>query len=135
MYGNRRVRSCAERRQTASTSGSSTVGGVPSTSDTPPAWRRITGEKAPNSIHRISSSGVGCSTPFSDGNVKNPPMSEPHRLTPDSPIPRPLYTADCSPSKPHEVVGSPPHTTCDERIAPVHPDRLKRTSGRGAEPT
>ena len=30
------------------------------------------------------------------------------------------------------MVGSPPHTIDDSLIAPVHPERLNRSSGRGA---
>ena len=44
----------------------------------------------------------------------------------------PLRTALVRPSKPKLVVGSPPHTICDTRAAPVQPERLKRASGRGA---
>ena len=57
-------------------------------------------------------------------------MSDPHVLTPDSPMPSPPLTTDASPSNPNCVVGSPPHTTVAQRAAPVHPERWKRTIGR-----
>ena len=60
---------------------------------------------------------------------KYPPMSDPHRETPERPRPRPAVTTDRSPSKSQLVVGSPPHTTCAQRAAPVHPERWKRTIG------
>ena len=41
-------------------------------------------------------------------------------------------TALARPSKPHEVVGSPPQTMGATDADPVQPDRTKRASRRGA---
>ena len=89
----------------------------------------MTPDTAPSSSHRTSSSGVVCGS----DRAKKPPMSEPHRLTPLSPMVKPLYNADCRPSKPHPVVGSPPQTICECCAVRVQPLRLKRASGRGAD--
>ena len=113
----------AARRRRRSAAGASLPG-----SEKPFAWVRITPEANPTWIQRFSSSGVSCGA----DRVKKPPMSEPHRLTPDRPMVRPWRTVDRRPSKPQSVVGSPPHTICDTRAAPVQPERLKRASGRGA---
>ena len=66
----------------------------------------MTPDAKPNSIQRASSSGVVCGS----DSAKKPPMSEPHRLTPERPIVRPFMIADSRPSKPQPVVGSPPQT-------------------------
>ena len=44
-------------------------------------------------------------------------------LTPESPMLSAWRTAERSPSNPHEVVGSPPQTTCAQGAAPVQPER------------
>ena len=93
----------------------------------PFACVRITPETAPSSIQRISSSGVSL---FSN-RAKKPPMSEPHVLTPDSPIDSPLVTTERSPSKPQSTLGSPPHTIGAHLAVPVQPERTKRAA-RGA---
>jgi hypothetical protein len=54
-------------------------------------------------------------------------MSEPQRLTPDMPMLSACLTAELRPSNPNVVTGSPPHTSCAQRAAPVHPERWKRT--------
>ena len=72
---------------------------------------RMTPETAPSCTHRVRSSPVRC-PPTSE---KKPPMSEPHRDTPERPMPSPFFTTDASPSKSHAVVGSPPQTTCAQR--------------------
>ena len=57
-------------------------------------------------------------------------MSEPQRATPLMPIVSAWVTAERRPSKPQTVVGSPPQTFTEQRAAPVHPERWKRTIGR-----
>ena len=93
---------------------------------------RITPETAPSSIQRASSSGVSRSRA---PNELYPPMSEPQRATPLMPIVSAWVTAERSPSKPQTVVGSPPQTSTEQRAAPVHPERWKRTSGRSKRRT
>jgi len=117
------VRSFAYRRQLGSTSGLKICGRL--TTPVPVDSVRMTPEAKPTWIHRCSSSEPSCRD-----RPKYPPTSEPHRLTPDRPMVRPLRTADVRPSKPQSVVGSPPHTMGAVRAAPVHPERMKRSSGR-----
>ncbi len=84
----------------------------------PPALVRITGVNAANWIHRRRSSGVRRSSVD-----KNPPISLPHMATPLAPADSPSITALARPSKPHEVVGSPPQTMGTNFAVPLHPDR------------
>ena len=48
----------------------------------PSFWLRMITDSAPNAVQRSSSSGVTALKP----SAKNPPMSEPHKPTPDRPI-------------------------------------------------
>ena len=59
-------------------------------------------------------------------------MSDPQRAMPLIPADSAWVTADESPSKPHTVVGSPPHTLTAQRAAPVQPERWKRITGLGS---
>jgi hypothetical protein len=68
---------------------------------------RMIGETAPNSIQRISSSGVSRRP-----RAKKPPMSEPQREIHEVPMLSACLTADARPSKPKPTVGSPPQTIC-----------------------
>ena len=79
----------------------------------------MTPEAKPTSIQRFSSSGVVCCSL----RAKKPPMSLPQRDTPESPMLSPLRTADSRPSKPHDVVGSPPQTIGELLAEPVQPER------------
>ncbi len=65
------------------------------------------GETAPNSIQRISSSGLRVRP-----SAKKPPMSEPQREIPEVPMLSACLTDEARPSKPKLVVGSPPQTIC-----------------------
>jgi hypothetical protein len=76
-------------------------------------------EAKPTWIQRLNSSGLVCGRL----SAKKPPMSEPQRETPESPIDRPLRTADSRPSKPQSIVGSPPQTIGELFAEPVHPER------------
>jgi hypothetical protein len=91
----------------------------------PPALVRITGQNAENWTQRLSSSGVSRSSVD-----MNPPVSPPHMATPLAPMDSPSTRALAKPSKPHDVVGSPPHTIAAAEALPVQPDRTKRASRR-----
>ena len=95
----------------------------------PSASVRITPETAPNWTQRFSSSGL---SRFSN-RAKKPPMSEPQRLMPESPMLSAWRSEERRPSNPQAVVGSPPQTTWAQGAAPVQPERWKRMIGRAAE--
>jgi hypothetical protein len=114
-----------------SRSGSNTWGRSLAGTATPAYFVRITPETAPNCTQRSSSSGVSRLSP----SAKKPPMSEPQTDTPDRPIVSPFLIAESRPSKPHVVVGSPPQTICEQRAAPVQPERTWRAIGFGTRRT
>ncbi len=122
------MRSFAQRRQWSTTSVSQTCGRGLSGIRIPFAWVRITPDTAPSSIQRISSSRL---RRFSIS-AKKPPMSEPHVLTPDSPIVSPLVTTERRPSKPQSTVGSPPQTIGDATSACPSSRSAQSAPRRGA---
>ena len=91
----------------------------------PPAFVRMTGQKAENWIQRLRSSGVRRSSVD-----MKPPVSLPHMAIPLAPMDSPSVRALARPSKPHDVVGSPPQTIGTAEAVPVQPERQNRANGR-----